>query len=81
MTVAEPGGDAWWPHEKLPEHEGLPFAERIDPVELDLLATPREGLGLLATPERAGRPSWLAALAPASAPALVVPVIENDGDD
>jgi hypothetical protein len=67
LTVAEPGGDAWWPEERLPEREGLPLAERITPAQIDLLATPREGLGLLATQERAGQPSWLAALGPAAA--------------
>jgi hypothetical protein len=66
LTVAEPGGDAWWQHDELPEHESLPLAERVEPMELDLLAPVREGLGVVATPEHAGRPSWLAALGAAS---------------
>ncbi|MBV8157898.1 MAG: hypothetical protein JO278_09580, partial [Dyella sp.] len=64
LTVAAPGGADWWPHEPVPDHHGLPLAERREPVELALLATPREGLGLLATPERTARPSWLAVLPP-----------------
>jgi len=69
LSIAAPGADAWWPQAPLPDHDGQELTERREPVELALLATPREGLGLLATPERAARPSWLAALPPPPAAA------------
>ena len=69
LSIAVPGADAWWSQAPLPDRAGLKLTERREPVELALLATPREGLGLLATPERAARPSWLAALPPPPAAA------------
>jgi hypothetical protein len=69
LSIAAPGGNEWWPQAPPPDHDGLELTERRESVELGLLATPREGLGILATPERAARPSWLAALPPPPAAA------------
>lgn len=67
LSIAAPGGATWWPQPPLPDHEGLKLTEWREPVDLALLVAPREGLGILATAERAARPSWLAALPPAAA--------------
>lgn len=69
LSIPAPGGGAWWPQAPLPDHDGLELTERREPVELALLTTPREELGLLVTPERAARASWLAALPPPPAAA------------
>jgi hypothetical protein len=68
LTLAMPGGAAWWPHPPLPVHGCLPLAERAEPVEVAVLPQPREGLGLLASPERATRPAWVALLPQPPAP-------------
>ena len=62
LTVAVPGGVDWWPDERPPVHPGLEVAPKREPVDMQLLSTPREGLSLLATPERDARPSWLATI-------------------
>ena len=59
LTIAEPGGVDYWPDQLPPPHDGLCALQRRDPAEMQLLPTPREGLDLLATPERAARPSWI----------------------
>lgn len=64
LSVAVPGGADWWPGEKPPACDPAPLQE-IEPAALQLLPAEREGLNLLGTPERGGRPSWLAA-APSS---------------
>jgi hypothetical protein len=64
LSIAAPGGAEWWPQAPLPDHDDLELTERREPTDLTLPATPREGLGLLGTPERAARPSWLGALPP-----------------
>jgi Tc toxin complex TcA C-terminal TcB-binding domain len=58
LTIAAPGGVDYWP-EHRPPAPGLCLLQERDPATMQLLSTPREGLGLLATPERDGRPSWL----------------------
>ena len=42
-----------------PNHPGLCLLQRRDPAEMQILPTSREGLNLLATPERDARPSWI----------------------
>ncbi len=59
LTIAEPGGVDFWPDQLPPSHPGLCLLQRRDPAEMQLLPQPREGLDLLATPERNARPSWI----------------------
>lgn len=63
LTVPVPGGLDWWPAtitERPPVHPDLVPKQAIEPAEIQLLPTPREGLGLLGTPEHSDRLSWLA---------------------
>jgi hypothetical protein len=60
LTIARPGGVDFWPDERAPWHPSLLFLQERQVSEMQLLEQPREGLGLLASEERAGRPSWLA---------------------
>jgi receptor-binding and translocation channel-forming TcA subunit of Tc toxin/ABC toxin-like protein len=60
LTAAVPGGLVWWPDGQLPAHPSLPVAQDREPSGLALVASAAEGLGLLASPERAASPSWLA---------------------
>ena len=62
LTAALPGGLEYWPEERLAEHGCLTLLQDRDPSTLTQLSPAREGLGLLGTPERDARPSWLAAL-------------------
>ena len=58
LTIAEPGGVDYWPDHRPPIHPGLCLLQHRDPAEMQILR-PREGLNLLATPERDARPSWI----------------------
>ncbi|MEH2539206.1 neuraminidase-like domain-containing protein [Bradyrhizobium sp. AZCC 1699] len=60
VTVAAPGGLEYWPDPKLPRDCALTQLQDRDPSLLLQITPPREGLGLLGTPERDARPSWLA---------------------
>jgi hypothetical protein len=62
LTIAEPGGVDYWPDHLPPSHPGLCLLQRSDPVEMQILPAAREGLNLLATPERDARPSWITAV-------------------
>ncbi len=72
LTCAVPGGLEWWPDESVPAHDGLQIAQAREPATLRILtapvAPPVEGLGLIGTPERDARPSWLAAITPTPPP-------------
>ncbi len=59
LTIAAPGGLEWWPDERPPGHRGIDLLQKLEPDKTRLLTEPREGLNLLATPERDARPSWL----------------------
>ena len=59
LTIAVPGGVDYWPDHLPPSHPALCLLQRRDPAEMQLLPAPREGLDLLATPERDARPSWI----------------------
>ena len=59
LTIAVPGGVDYWPDHLPPAHPALCLIQRRDPAEMRLLPAPREGLDLLATPEREARPSWI----------------------
>src|SRR6202035_4960660 len=60
LTVAAPGGLEWWPVLPLPAHPSLALLQSREPAEIRLLDPAPEGLGVLGTPERDARPSWLA---------------------
>ncbi|MFN0168683.1 MAG: neuraminidase-like domain-containing protein [Bryobacteraceae bacterium] len=66
LSAVIPGGSEWWPDQHPPASQPEVLQAR-EPSWLRQLAAPREGLQLLGTPERDGRPSWLAALEPAPA--------------
>jgi hypothetical protein len=83
LTLAAPGGLDWWADDdEALEHKPKLLQRRI-PSELHPLSPPREGLGVLGTPEYAAQPTWLApvpqvsatnsAPAPASGPAGPAP--------
>src|SRR5262249_32856180 len=59
LTVAEPGGVDYWPDRLPPSHPDLCLLQQRDPAEMQILPAAREGLNLLATPERDARPSWI----------------------
>jgi hypothetical protein len=60
LTVAAPGGLEWWPAQALPVYPSLTLLQAREPAEIQLLNPAPEGLGLLGSPERQARPSWLA---------------------
>ena len=64
LTTTRPGGLEYWPDQRLPEHAGLALLQRHDPSQpLAFAQLPQaEGLGLLGTPERDARSSWLSAI-------------------
>jgi hypothetical protein len=64
LTTPVPGGLEWWPQAPLPGAHGLETLQQREPSEIRLLPQPVEGLNLMGTPERAARPSWLAAVTP-----------------
>jgi hypothetical protein len=72
LTIAEPGGVDFWPDHLPPSHPALGLLQRRDPAEMRILPKPREGLDLLATPEREARPSWIT-MVPEPAPKTVRP--------
>jgi hypothetical protein len=69
LTIAIPGGLEYWPETLPPVHPALKLLQERDPSALRLLEPSREGLGLLGTPERDARPSWLA---PDFAPQIII---------
>jgi hypothetical protein len=62
LTIAEPGGLEYWPNQRPPAYQGFSILQSREPSQIARLNPPREGLGLLGTPERDARPSWLAAM-------------------
>ncbi len=66
LSIPVPGGLEYWPNQRPPRHPGLTTLQSREPVGIARLEPPvpptPEGLGLLGTPERYARPSWLAAL-------------------
>ncbi len=60
LTVPVPGGLEWWPGQRPPEHPSLTLLQAREPSGIQLRQPAPEGLGLLGTPERAARNSWLA---------------------
>jgi hypothetical protein len=68
LTVAGPGGAAYWPDACPPRHDGLCLLQNRDPATVKFLDQPREGLDLLGTPDRDARPTWLTDVPTAAAP-------------
>ncbi|HEV3076950.1 MAG TPA: neuraminidase-like domain-containing protein, partial [Thermoanaerobaculia bacterium] len=68
LTAAAPGGLAWWPAQALPAHPSLTLLQAREPAEIRPLGSAPEGLGLLGTPGREARPSWLAPVVRDAAP-------------
>jgi len=72
LTLAAPGGLDWWDDDaESLEHAPVLLQTRV-PSQLQALTAPpqsptREGLSTLSSPEYAARPTWLAAVPPASA--------------
>jgi hypothetical protein len=62
LTVPMPGGLAYWNGPRPPAHPGLTLLQHREPATIQLLDPSPEGLGLMGTPDRHARPSWLAPL-------------------
>jgi hypothetical protein len=62
LSVAVPGGMAWWPGRRPPAHPGLTESQAAQWSELAMLmpGPVPEGLDLFGTPWPDARPSWLA---------------------
>ena len=68
LTLAAPGGLDWWADDDKPLEHSPKLLQRRVSSELQPLTPPpqsvtREGLGVLGSPEFAGRPTWLAPVA------------------
>jgi len=62
LTVPVPGGLAYWNGPRPPVHPGLTLLQHREPATMQLLDPAPEGLGLMGTPDRHTRPSWMAPL-------------------
>ncbi|MGB1276841.1 MAG: neuraminidase-like domain-containing protein, partial [Nannocystaceae bacterium] len=62
LTIPEPGGLTYGFDTNLPPHEGLKLLQAREPSTMTRLDPTRDGLGLLGTPDRHARASWLAPL-------------------
>jgi len=62
LSVAAPGGMQWWPDSRPPAHRSIDLLQRVETDETVALSPEREGFNLMATQERAARPTWLAAV-------------------
>lgn len=62
LTIPVPGGMEWWPNQQPPAYPSLITLQARELSEIKLFNPEPvpEGLGLLGTPERDARPSWLA---------------------
>lgn len=60
LTVPVPGGLAYWNGPRPPVHPGLTLLQHRESATIQLLDPVPEGLGLMGTPDRHARPSWLA---------------------
>jgi hypothetical protein len=88
LTVPIPGGLEYWDGPNLPPHPSLTLLQSREPAVIERLTPPpdesgsRYGLGIVGTPDRHARPSWLAPL-PGVEGREPEPDDENghDGDD
>ncbi len=62
LAIPVPGGLEYWPGARPPAHPGLCTLQSSEPSAIELFnpGPVPEGLGLLGTPDRDGRPSWMA---------------------
>jgi hypothetical protein len=60
LTLPVPSGLPHWPSPGLLPLDGLTLLQRREPARMDLIVPPPEGIGLLGTPGRHARTSWLA---------------------
>ena len=79
LTIAEPGGLEYWEDRRPPIHPGLTLLQAREPSQIGRFSPTREGLGLLGTPERHARPSWLAALPDAALQSPDTPQLPDTG--
>ena len=62
LTAPAPGGLSYWNGPRVPSHPGVKLLQQRDPSVIETLRPSVQGLGLLGTPDRHARPSWLAPL-------------------
>ncbi len=62
LTLPVPGGLLHWVGGRPPAHHGVTLLQNREPSTLTALDPQRQGLGLLGTPDRHARPSWLSPL-------------------
>ncbi|SFN24754.1 hypothetical protein SAMN05216386_0105 [Nitrosospira briensis] len=74
LTLPVPGGLAYWNGPRPPAHPGLTLLQHREPAIMQILDPVPEGLGLMGTPDRHARPTWLA---PLGRPAKNPPPIEE----
>jgi hypothetical protein len=60
LTMPVPGSLAYWNGPRPPTHPGVTLLQHREPATMRLLPAAPEGLGLMGTPDRHARPSWLA---------------------
>ncbi|MEO1449451.1 MAG: insecticidal toxin complex protein, partial [Bacteroidota bacterium] len=62
LTVPVPGSLAYWEGDRPKEHHGISLLQNKDTSTMQLLQPGPEGLGIMGTPDRDARPTWLAPL-------------------
>ncbi|KYC35938.1 hypothetical protein WA1_48895 [Scytonema hofmannii PCC 7110] len=62
LTMPVPGGLTYWNGSRPPTHPGITLLQHREPATMQLLNPAPEGLGLMGTPDRHARPTWLAPL-------------------
>jgi hypothetical protein len=86
LTLPVPGGLTHWMNSGLPSHSNLTLLQKREPATMSFVNLPVEGLGLLGTPDRHARLSWLAPLRGPGTPDSTttnqprVPGTTSDGD-
>lgn len=60
LTVPVPGGLVHWNGNRPPKYPATTLLQHRQPSYLNLIKPDRDGLGLMGTPDRHARPSWLA---------------------
>jgi len=82
LTVPVPGGLEWWPDQLPPAYPSLFTIQAREQAKMQLFKQDPvfEGLGLLGTPERDARPSWIAPIVyqPFGPPDTSRPIIDDN---
>lgn len=60
LTMPVPGGLTYWNGSRPPVHPAITLLQHREPAIMQLLNPAPEGLGLMGTPDRHARPTWLA---------------------